>query len=43
MKTVKAMGMVEEDCMICKAFFMFMFSPLVLLVLVGAGLAMTAT
>jgi len=42
MKTVKAMGMTQEDYMISKAFFTFMLSPLVLLVLVGASLALTA-
>jgi hypothetical protein len=42
MNRVKAMGMTEEDCMICKAFFMFMMTPLVTLVLVGAAMAMTS-
>ncbi|MGB5261471.1 MAG: hypothetical protein WBO34_13265 [Gammaproteobacteria bacterium] len=42
MTTVKALGMTAEDSMICKAFFMFMFTPLVVLVLAGAGLAIAA-
>jgi positive regulator of sigma E activity len=42
MNRVKAMGMVEEDRMIFKAFFMFMMTPLVTLILVGATLAMTS-
>jgi hypothetical protein len=42
MNTAKAMRMSEEDSMITKAFFTFMFSPLVVLLIAGAGLAIAA-
>ena len=42
METTKTLRMTEEDCLICKAFLTFMFTPLVLLTLVGASLALSA-
>ena len=42
MKPAKAIAMNEQDLMITKAFFAFMFSPLVLLMLVGASMAISS-
>jgi len=42
MNNVKAIQMKQQDVMILKAFLTFMMTPLVTLVLVGAGLAMTS-
>lgn len=42
MKTTRTLRMTGEDCLICKAFLTFMFTPLVLLTLVGASLALSA-
>lgn len=42
MNNVRAIQMKQQDAMIIKAFFTFMMTPLVTLVLVGAGLAMTS-
>ena len=42
METTKTLRMTEDDLLTCKAFFTFMFTPLVLLTLVGASLALSA-
>jgi hypothetical protein len=42
MKNVRSIQMKRQDAMILKAFFTFMMTPLVTLVVVGAGLAMTS-
>ena len=42
METTKTLRMTKEDCLICKAFLTFMFTPLVLLTLVGASMAISS-
>ncbi len=41
MNTTKTLRMTKEDCLTCKAFLTFMFTPLILLTLVGASMALS--